>query len=495
MINSNPYSTFLDGIPYIMEGQVVSAADPDQMGRCKIWVPALDGENFEATQLPWCDYASPFAGFTIDYPGGGVPVENLSHAAYGMWAVPKIGATVLVFCLNADPTSRFYFASTFRTHRNRSLPAGRNFDGHGEPGPWGDAGDGKGQLNPIQPAYDNLREQFQGDVEASEAVTRGAYERQVAQALNEKDGEEGYAKGAADPTYLDPQTVSLTTPGRHAIILQDEPSKARVRIKTAEGHQIILDDANERIYISTSRGKSWIEMDQDGRIHVFGSDSISIRTGKDMNFFADQDINFEAERHVNFKANTGNFKVDVAGDFHLKVVGTIFQSACDLFEMTSEKSIHATAAEKIELKAENILATASDSAHVNAEKTYITGKTEVHVKGEKAVLNGTANVHVKGTKALMEGSASAHVKGASTYVTADAALHLNGGGQLLETAGVIHLNGPSASRAEAAENGTDAELAIDALCPEKAEAPTVVPGHEPWPREPSVQERGPNWRD
>ena len=43
------FSTFM---PFIMEGLVVATDDPDQMGRVKVWVPSLDGENYEIVSLP-----------------------------------------------------------------------------------------------------------------------------------------------------------------------------------------------------------------------------------------------------------------------------------------------------------------------------------------------------------------------------------------------------------------------------------------------------------
>src|SRR4051812_18750868 len=99
-------------IPFIHEGQVVRTDDPDQMGRVKVWVPALDGEFFEIEALPWADYATAFGGFTVDYPAG-VGGANTSHAAYGLWAVPKMGASVYIFCLGGDPLRRVYFASSY----------------------------------------------------------------------------------------------------------------------------------------------------------------------------------------------------------------------------------------------------------------------------------------------------------------------------------------------------------------------------------------------
>ena len=342
---------FHNAVPYIMEGQVIATNDPDQMGRVKVWVPALDGENYQVDQLPWADYASPLMGFTVNFPAGGYPVANNSQTAYGFWAIPKIGATVLIFCLNADPSSRFYFASTVRLHRNRSLPAGRNADFNGNRGPMGDSGDGSGNLTPIQPAFDNLREQFQGDIDNVISKTRGTYERQVAQAKNDKDGNEGYSTSPADNSYLDPQTYCFVTPGRHALIMQDDPRWSRLRLKTAEGHQIIFDDSNERIYISTAKGKTWIELDQDGHMHVFASESISFRAGKDINFFADRDINFEADRSFHVKANNGDIRLATEHTYHLIAKKDIIISACGIFDMTSEKSLKITASDDIDVRA------------------------------------------------------------------------------------------------------------------------------------------------
>lgn len=441
----NPHQTpadhFIDNIPFIMEGQVMSTADPDQMGRVKVWVPALDGENFNVDQLPWADYASPFMGFTVEYPGGQAAISNKSHAAYGFWAIPKIGATVLVFCLNGDPTSRCYFASTVRLHRNRSLPVGRNADFHGNVGPWGDAGDGSGKLNPIQPAYDNLREQFQDDLTASEAQTRGVYERQVAQAKDDKDGSEGYSSNPADPSYLDPQTYCLVTPGRHAIIMQDDPHWSRLRIKTAEGHQVIFDDANERIYVSTSKGRTWFEMDQDGHVNCYGAESLSFRAGKDINFFADGNINMEAGEGVNVKADNGDIRLTAQKKFQAKANDSIILSACGIFDIDSEKSLKITAAQSVDI-----------------------------FGGQDFNATGSSNLNLKaGSKFMAQGST----------------MGLNGGGTLNASAGKINLNSGDAGSAKTAEK---------ASCAEVADGPAIVPAHEPWERPESATDRGPNWK-
>jgi hypothetical protein len=377
---------FHDGIPFIMEGQVVSNTDPDQMGRVKIWVPAMDGENFVVDQLPWAEYASPFMGFTVEYPAGNGTSNNKAHAAYGFWAIPKIGATVLVFCLNANPAARFYFASTTRLHRNRSLPAGRNTDYNGKPGPFGDDGDEAGNLTPLQPAYDNLRRQFRGgEITDPIAKTRGAWERQVAQHKDDKDGNDGYAKSPADSSHLDPQTYCITTPGRHAIIMQDDPKGSRIRFKTAEGHQIIFDDTNERIYMSTSEGNSWVELDRDGHIHVFSSKSISFRAEEDINISANRNINIEAKKAINIRAIDEDIRIGTGASLHIKAYKDIKQSACGIFDIDCESAIKITATNNLDIKSGADLAlTSTRNTHVLAGAGLIQTAARIDQNGPQA---------------------------------------------------------------------------------------------------------------
>jgi uncharacterized protein (DUF2345 family) len=164
--------------------------------------------------------------------------------------------------------------------------------------------------------------------------------------------------------------------------MQDDVDGSRIRFKTAEGHQIIFDDTNERIYMSTAKGKSWIELDQDGRIHVFGSDSISVRSGKDINFTADQDINFEAERSINMRAINGNIKIGTGGSIHVKALKDIKQSACGIFDIDSESSIKMTAASNLDI--------------LSSADMAITGASALNLKSGGDITETAANIHLNG---------------------------------------------------------------------------------------------------
>lgn len=334
--------------PGLMEGVVVDTNDPQQMGRVKIWIPALDGDLYKIEALPWATYVSPMAGQTRDYPAGPGSVKTSGLVSYGWWSVPKAGALVIVGLLYNDPNRRVYMGSYFRDHGNRSLPQGRNRSDISNV-PLSDT------FEPVEPQSENLKAQFRNQLDKSEAKTRGVYERAVAQDKTDKDGTEGYQKDLIDSAQLDPQTYVLTTPGRHALVFQDNPETGRVRVKTAAGHQIILDDANERIYVSTSRGQSWFEMDQDGRIHVYGADSISFATGADFNVTAVGDFNVNAGGDVNVQAG-GSMKLAACGSTHVSGAGVNLEStagfnilaAGDLLQTASNIHLNGPGAESAE---------------------------------------------------------------------------------------------------------------------------------------------------
>lgn len=322
-----------------MEGVVVDTSDPQQMGRIKIWVPAVDGDLYNIADLPWAGYVSPSAGQTLDYPAGPGNTKTSGFMSYGWWSVPKSGALVIVGFLYGDANRRVYMGSYFRDHGNRSLPTGRNRPDIAKT-PLSDT------FEPVEPQNSNLAAQFRGAFDTSEAKTRGTYERAVSQGKTDKDGTDGYypdlvePKNATGETQFDSQTHSLSTPGRHALIFQDHPSNGRIRIKTAAGHQVLLDDANERIYISTAKGNSWIELDQDGRIHIYAADSLSVSTGGDFNLTAVGDINMDSGGDMNIQAGGAmklaacgvtnlsgeNLNLESGNSFNILAAGTILQT-------------------------------------------------------------------------------------------------------------------------------------------------------------------------
>ena len=316
---------------HLIDGVVVDTSDPQQMGRVKIWCPAIDGDSYEVINLPWASYVSPLAGQTLNYPAGADGAITPGYHSYGFWAVPKNGAKVLVAILYGDVNRRCYIGSMFGDHGNRSLPAGRNK----QKGPASDT------FDPVEPTTSNLKAQFADKLSSPQALSRGTYERQVAQDKYEKDGTEGYAKGVLEDG-LDPQTYCWTTPGRHTILFQDNPSNSRVRIRSAGGHQVIMDDANERIYISTNQGRSWLEMDTDGHVHLYSGASVSISAAEDINLVAGGNINLNSGKNINLGA-AGSARVTGCKDASMSGDVVSVTSTSGDMNLLAEGTLKATA--------------------------------------------------------------------------------------------------------------------------------------------------------
>jgi hypothetical protein len=95
------------------------------------------------------------------------------------------------------------------------------------------------------------------------------------------------------------------------------PYNEYVRLRTRTGHQILLHNSEDLIYIGNSRGTAWVELTSNGKIDVYAQDSISIHSENDVNIRADRDINFEAGRNVNTKAAGGNIQIEAVGNLNL----------------------------------------------------------------------------------------------------------------------------------------------------------------------------------
>jgi uncharacterized protein (DUF2345 family) len=226
-----------------------------------------------------------------------------------------------------------------------------------------------------------------------------------------------------------------------------------VRIRTRTGHQILLHNSHDLIYIANGNGTAWIELTSDGKIDIYAKDSVSIRTENDFNFRADRDINLEAGRDVNIRS-VQNTNINIGANYSLSVTG----DAKLLFKKTKDESV--------------------------------TGDLKITVE------NG--NLQLKSNKSIFSdaGEDINVIAGATVKQRAGSSFNVSAGGVYKETASKIYMNGPSAERpltAGAASKPT--ELTIRSLPNKKKEvgwennkyvAPALdtflkrAPTHEPW---------------
>lgn len=159
------------------------------------------------------------------------------------------------------------------------------------------------------------------------------------------------------------------------------PQNELIRLRTRTGHQILMHNSEDLIYIANSRGTAWLEFTSDGKIDIYAYDSISLHTDNDFNLSAERDINIEAGRNVNINASArwsdyneieqgstsgtvrieGAFNTDLYSGRHFK-----FQTE-ENFEILSNSDIMFTAKKNLHFLSEgNIFEESKGSIHQSA---------------------------------------------------------------------------------------------------------------------------------
>lgn len=324
-----------NAIATITIGTVVDTNDPQQMGRLRIVCPQW-GDQWDSPveDLPWALFSTPFGGTTqLGSRGPGID-SSTGSVAYGLWAIPKVGAQALVMCVDGNPSTRIYMGCIFDQYTPHTLPHGRYmYDEHpalpttsSTPLPVGPVTSSEGE---IQPLSRNLHRAFGTTSTNEEFKTRGADYTATAIATEQLDltfskvaddfkvssgtwsSTQGYSPSRLDPhaettltdTNRDSTVYAMVSPGFHAISMDDRQENCRMRLRTTSGHQILMDDTNERIYISTAEGNNWIEMDQCGNIDVFSTRRVSIHSADDISLKSDQTVRISGNEgvHINGK--------------------------------------------------------------------------------------------------------------------------------------------------------------------------------------------------
>lgn len=323
-------------------GIVVDTDDPLQQGRLRIFCPSLNDNPKKLHHLPWASQVSLFGGSinNSSFTRGNDPANCTTTGAvqYGFWGVPEQGAHALVGCLDGDIRRRFYIGTFFDHQETHGILTGRFKWSNGSvDGPL------SSKNSPIEPQYSNSQKAFKGETSSPEWKTR-VVDYQVC-AVRE---DEGQIPNPSKSTYLDQQYDSISdaeeydwvkpilgshgydwsghkglgsflasrvygfsTPGFHSFMMDDRAFNSRIKIKSTAGHQILLDDTNERLYISTYGGSNYIEMDANGNIDIFSERRISVHSEKDMNFSSDETIRFLGKKGIHMYAGYNETQPDL----------------------------------------------------------------------------------------------------------------------------------------------------------------------------------------
>ncbi len=342
------------GGPYV--GRIVNHLDSEFMGRLEVEILKIsesgneDSDTSSGYSIP-CSYVSPFYGVT---PRSGVtdnPGFDFTQKSYGLWAIPPdIGVKVLVFFAEDNYGHGFWMGCIQDKNMNFMIPGGAsttyNDENKSKPRPVGEYNKkrekaaGKDATQYIKPCNMDAcnildsnglgGDQTRGTNTSSARrelpsmvfgwSTPGPYDRRSGKpkvAYGEKFGQSQvpFSRLGGSNFIMDDGDASLVRKTKanaggseYANVEKGEtgdvtvPHNEFVKLKTRTGHQILLHNSEDLIYISHGSGNSWIELTANGKIDIYSADSVSIHSENDLNLKADRDMNFQAGRTINLNA-------------------------------------------------------------------------------------------------------------------------------------------------------------------------------------------------
>jgi hypothetical protein len=260
------------------------------------------------------------------------------------------------------------------------------------------------------------------------------------------------------------------------------PYNEYFRVRTRTGHQLLMHNSEDLIYIGNSRGTTWIELTSNGKIDIFAEDSISIHSNVDLNIRSNRDVNIEAGRNVNIKA-TAEYK-EKDKPFESKNIfdangyesGRVQIESVQNFNLLIGRNgkIHVRNDEKIQgnldIKVMGNMRLAvqdkdSSPSVSNIQNNKIVATQPEIIKGLHIYSYENTRIYTEknldaitkiNTKIRTEGNFDLNTVG-HNWFTAGGPTDIKSGGNHTETAPQIHMNGPQAQIALIAERAEIAD--------------------------------------
>ena len=345
--------------------RVVRSEDNKYMGTLHVQllrdvgnIPGSEGSTYPVR------YLSPFYGVTnIDHVGKNNTYSD-TQKSYGMWMVPPTeGGIVVVMFIEGDTSNGFWIGCVQDEYMNFMIPglAATELNTKIPPSKEpvaefnrklvvGDQPDSTQIKKPVHPfssilstqglltdevrgittssarrespsnvfgistpgPVDRLSGQSRGTVGSKENPVKGAFVGRLGgSTFVMDDGDENYLRTGPASTSAS-SYVSVNSKGG----VKDIPHNELVRIRTRTGHQILLHNSEDLIYIGNAKGTTWIELTSNGKIDIYAKDSVSV--------YSENDINFTAKRDINLTAETGNVNINASVNFNV-TAGTNYE--------------------------------------------------------------------------------------------------------------------------------------------------------------------------
>lgn len=360
-----------DTTGYPQLARVVGHLDNTYNGKIQVELLRTSGNTISESQVQTVKMISPFFGVTSKDYLSEDPDFNGTQKSYGMWMIPPdVGSIVVVIFINGNSKDGYWLGGVPMGDMNFMTPGlaatSFNIEGTAERVP---VGEFNKNLNP-DPGTDTtrvpkpehpfakvldhqglLKDDIRGITSSSARrespsmvfgiSTPGPLDKQDGAPRGKMGTKESFANvpvsrlggttfvmDDGDDKYIrktpaggekqgPPEYISVEDdgPGEGEVTL---PHNELVRIRTRTGHQILMHNSEDLIYITNSRGTAWIELTSNGKIDIYSKDSISVHSETDLNFTAGRDINFTAGTNAKDFPEGGNMNINLTKKFLTK---------------------------------------------------------------------------------------------------------------------------------------------------------------------------------
>ena len=333
--------------PATQIGIVKDNLAPARDGRLRVWIPDFGGDENNERFWRKVHYASPYRGSTYQPETGLNNSFTGTTHSYGMWMTPPdIGNHVICTFINGDPERGFWFACVPNGTSQWMIPAVGSSsnvdtemvsaelkasilpDSHVPP-----------QVLPVTEFNENIP----GSINSTFYINKKPIHEHQASILFKQGLDRDPTRGAIsssaqretpshvfgistpgraltkdpadDPDYaskvasgdIPPDQFSVPTrKGGHTFVMDDGDVNGidqLIRLRTAGGHQLLLNDDKNVMYVGHKDGTSWVEIDETG-IKIYTAGDFSVRAEGNFNLHADKDINIQSGGNMNIASDT-----------------------------------------------------------------------------------------------------------------------------------------------------------------------------------------------
>ena len=192
------------------------------------------------------------------------------------------------------------------------------------------------------------------------------------------------------------EKIELVSTDNHRVLLDDK--KKRIEVQSKKGRKILLDDDKEVVSVTSKNGHVLQLSDKKDRVTVTDADENHVLTldykNEKMSLVTKGDIGLEAEGAIEMKSKSLSIETDqgvtfdVGGDLTQEAKGNASLEAKGDTSVKAGKAFTGEGGTKVDLSAQEIAQSASVKVDISGAKVAMEGSAMAEVKGGVLKLNG-----------------------------------------------------------------------------------------------------------